>query len=333
MDHHDLSLKNHAPSSKTESMLASRVDLLSQILALVSLHGEIVFSAELSQPWALRFHPGSAYFFIVLEGNLTVVNDQGRALEVTTGDLVMLPRGLGHGLSDGTCTAEADLAALMAAQFTAEKLSVFHGGGGERTKLIAGAFRFESASVPWIVSALPSVIHVPKASGQTTGWAEGLGYFMMKEAQEVHPGASIMISRLIDVLVISILRSWVRIERSGNIGWLGALGDARISRALKAIHDDPYRRWTVLELARVAGLSRSGFAAKFSALVKEAPLSYHSRWRLTLALGLMRQPGAKVGSVAQQVGYESEAAFSRAFKAQFGFAPMNAKSTTMQDER
>jgi len=93
----------------------------------------------------------------------------------------------------------------MAEQFTAEKLNMCHGGGGEQTKLIAGAFRFESASVPWIVSALPSVIHVPKASGETTGWAEGLGYFMMKEAQEVHPGASIMISRLIDVLVISIL--------------------------------------------------------------------------------------------------------------------------------
>ena len=332
MDHYDQGLKKPAPSSKTASMLASRVDLLSQILAMVSLHGEIVFTAELRQPWALRFHPGSAYFFIVLEGGLTVVNDQGRTLQVATGDLVMLPRGLGHGLSDGRCVAEADLADLMAQQFTAEKLNVSHGGGGQQTRLIAGAFRFESASVPWIVSALPSVIHVPKASGETTGWAEGLGYFMMKEAQEVHPGASIMISRLIDVLVISILRSWVRIERSGNVGWLGALGDARISRALRAIHDEPYRRWTVLELARVAGLSRSGFAAKFSALVKEAPLAYHSRWRLTLALGLMRQPGAKVGSVAQQVGYESEAAFSRAFKAQFGVAPMNAKSTTLQDQ-
>ncbi|WP_260686663.1 AraC family transcriptional regulator [Rhizobium leguminosarum] len=331
MDHHDPSPAMHAPSSKNAIMLASRVDLLSQILAMVSLHGEIVFTVELSQPWALRFHPGAAYFFIVLEGGLTVVNDHGHALQVATGDLVMLPRGLGHGLSDGECETEADLAALMAAQVTAEKLNVSHGGGGQQTKLIAGAFRFESASVPWLVSALPSVIHIPKASGETAGWAEGLGYFMMKEAQEVYPGASIMISRLIDVLVISILRSWVRIERGGNVGWLGALGDARISRALKAIHDEPYRRWTVLDLARVAGLSRSGFAARFTALVKEAPLSYHSRWRLTLALGLMRQPDAKVGLVARQVGYDSEAAFSRAFKAQFGFAPMNAKSTTIQD--
>lgn len=331
MYHYDQSPKMHAPSSKTASMLASRVDLLSQILAMVSLHGEIVFTAELSQPWALRFPPGSAYFLIVLEGGLTVVNDQGRALQVATGDLIMLPRGLGHGLSDGQCTTEVDLAALMAEQFTAEKLNVAHGGGGERTRLIAGAFHFESTAVPWVVSALPSVIHIPKASGETTGWAEGIGYFMIKEALEVYPGASIMISRLIDVLVIRILRSWVRIERAGSVGWLGALGDARISRALKAIHDDPYRRWTVLELARMAGLSRSGFAARFSALVKEAPLSYHSRWRLTLALGLMRQPDARVGSVARQVGYDSEAAFSRAFKAQFGFAPMNAKSTIMQD--
>lgn len=331
MHDHDPSPRMHAPSSKTQGMLASRVDLLSQILAMVSLHGEIVFTAELSQPWALRVPPGAAYFLIVLEGGLTIVNDQGRVLQVATGDLIMLPRGVGHGLGDGQCTTEADLATLMTEQFTAEQLNVSHGGGGEPTRLIAGAFHFESAAVPWLVSALPSVIHIPKASGETTGWAEGLGYFMMKEAREVYPGASIMISRLIDVLVIRILRSWVRIERGGSVGWLGALGDPRISRALKAIHDEPYRRWTVLDLARVAGLSRSGFAARFTALVKEAPLSYHSRWRLTLALDLMRQPDAKVGSVARQVGYDSEAAFSRAFKAQFGFAPMNAKSTIVQD--
>lgn len=331
MAHYDPGPTMHARSSKTAIMLASRVDLLSQVLAMVSLHGEIVFTVELSQPWALRFQPGAAYFFIVLEGGLSVVNDEGRALQVATGDLIMLPRGLGHGLSDGQCETEADLAALMEAQFTAEKLNVSHGGGGAQTKLIAGAFQFENASVPWVVSALPSVIHIPKASGETTGWAEGLGYFMMKEAQEIYPGASIMISRLIDVLVISILRSWVRIERGSNSGWPGALADARISRALKAIHDEPYRRWTVLELARVAGLSRSGFAARFSSLVKETPLAYHSRWRLTLALGLMRQPDAKVGSVARQVGYDSEAAFSRAFKAQFGFAPVNAKSATARD--
>lgn len=331
MDDHDRGPRMHARSSKTEGMLASRVDLLSQVLSMVSLHGEIVFTAELRRPWALRFSPGAAYFLIVLEGSLTIPDDQGRTLQVATGDLVMLPRGVGHGLGDGQCTNEANLSSLMEEQFTAEQLSLSHGGQGEPTRLIAGVFHFASATVPWVVSALPSVIHIPKASGETTGWAEGLGYFMMKEAHEVNPGASIMISRLIDVLIIRILRSWVRIEQGESIGWLGALGDARISRALKAIHDEPYRRWTVLELAKVAGLSRSGFAARFTALVKEAPLSYHSRWRLTLALGLMRQPDAKVGVVARQVGYDSEAAFSRAFKAQFGFAPVNAKSVIAPD--
>jgi AraC-like DNA-binding protein len=147
----------------------------------------------------------------------------------------------------------------------------------------------------------------------------------MVEAQEVHPGSSIMISRLIDVLVIRILRTWVQTEKAGDAGWLGALADQRISRALKAIHDEPFRRWSVIELAQVAGMSRSSFAERFCALVKEAPLAYQSRWRLTLALGLLRQADSRVSDVARQVGYESDAAFSRAFKAKFGIAPVHAR--------
>ena len=178
--------------------------------------------------------------------------------------------------------------------------------------------------MPWIVSSLPAVIRISRASGETAGWLEGLAYFMMVEAHEVHPGSSVMISRLIDVLVIRILRTWAQTERAGDVGWLGALSDPRISRALKAVHEEPFRRWTVADLAAVAGMSRSSFAERFAGLVKETPLSYQSRWRLTLALNLLRRPNARVSDVARQIGYDSDAAFSRAFKAQFGVAPVHA---------
>ena len=307
-------------------MLASRVDLLSQMLELVRLRGELVFSADLNHPWALRFEPGSAYFFVVLEGALTVEVADEVPVEAVAGDLVMLPRGVGLVVGDGSGAAPANAAELMEVQFTAEQLGLRHGGNGEQTRVIAGSFHFESSAVPWVVSALPAVIHVAKSGGQTGGWLEGLAHFMMMEAQTVHPGSSVMISRLIDVLIIRVIRTWAQTRNMSDSGWLGALGDPRISRALKAIHDEPFRRWRVADLAGLVGMSRSSFAERFSSLVKEGPLAYHNRWRLTLAHGLLRQANARVGDVARRIGYESEAAFSRAFKAQFGVPPVDIRS-------
>jgi AraC-like DNA-binding protein len=135
-----------------------------------------------------------------------------------------------------------------------------------------------------------------------------------------------MISRLIDVLIIRVIRTWAQTRNVNDTGWLGALADPRISRALKAIHDEPFRKWTVADLAGEVGMSRSSFAERFSVLVKEGPLSYHNRWRLTLAHGLLGQANARVGDVARRIGYDSEAAFSRAFKAQFGVPPVDLRS-------
>lgn len=311
-------------------MIASRVDLLSQMLELVKLQGELVFTAELNHPWALRFEPGSAYFFIVLEGSVTVEVAGEPSVKAIAGDLLMMPRGVEYVLRDDGAAIVADAANLMQEQFTAERLGLRHGGNGQRTKVIAGSFHFRSAAVPWVVSALPAVIHIEQSGGQTGGWLEGLAYFMMMEAQAVHPGSSVMISRLIDVLIIRVIRTWAQTRNANDTGWLGALADPRISRALKAIHDEPFRKWSVADLARTVGMSRSSFAERFSLLVKEAPLSYHSRWRLTLADGLMRHANARVGDVARKVGYEFEAAFSRAFKAQFGVSPVAVRSTNPQ---
>jgi AraC-like DNA-binding protein len=326
MEDHDRSPVRHAPSSGSGGMLASRVDLLSQMLDLLRLQGELVFSADLNHPWGLRFEPGSAYFFVVLEGSLTAQVGSEAAVKAIAGDLVMLPRGVGHMLSDGSDAAAANAGDLMREQFTTDRLGLRHGGNGEQTKVIAGAFHFESAAVPWVVSALPAVIHIEKSGGQTGGWLEGLAYFMMMEAQTVHPGSSVMISRLIDVLIIRVIRTWAQTKNPGDTGWMGALADPRISRALKAIHDDPFRRWSVADLASAVGMSRSAFAERFSFLVKEAPLAYQNRWRLTLAHGLLRQSNARVSDVARQVGYDSDAAFSRAFKAQFAIPPVNVRS-------
>ena len=130
-----------------------------------------------------------------------------------------------------------------------------------------------------------------------------------------------MISRLIDVLVIRAMRLWVATAPPENRGWLGALADARISRALKTIHDEPFRRRTVAELAGIAGMSRSSFADRFASLIGAAPLHYQTRWKLLLANEMLKRPDTRVSDVARRIGYDSDAAFSRAFKRWTGESP------------
>jgi AraC-like DNA-binding protein len=144
-------------------------------------------------------------------------------------------------------------------------------------------------------------------------------HFLLAEAEDVQPGAALMISRLIDLVVIHTLRSWI--HQGPAPGWLGGLSDARIASALKAIHERPMQTCSIESLAATAGMSRSSFCQRFAALVGRSPLRYRNEWRLALARDLLAKPGARVGEIGFSIGYESEAAFSRAFKALFGHSP------------
>lgn len=306
-------------------MTASRVDLLSQVLTLIRLRGELIFLADVTAPWALRFDAGSAYFHIVSDGEMVVEASDGRKVHATAGDLLVLPQGRGHLI--GTDRAPpAAVSAVLEAQISDDNLAIRLGGNGPLTRLVTGAFRFEGDNMPSMLAVLPSVIHIPQTlRDDDSGWLEGLAHFLLAEATASHPGASLMISRLIDVLVIRAMRIWVRTAPPENRGWLGALADVRISRALKTIHDEPFRRRTVAELATIAGMSRSSFAERFATLIGAAPLHYQTRWRLLLANEMLKRADTRVSEVARRIGYDSDAAFSRAFKAQFGHPPAMAK--------
>lgn len=326
MNSHDRASDPHALESEAGfPMMASRVDLLSQVLTLIRLRGELVFSADLSAPWGLRFDAGSAHFHIVSDGGMDMEASGGTKLHAETGDLLVLLQGRGHVIGAGGGDP-LPVREVLERQIGAGSLAIRLGGGGPSTRLITGVFRFEGDNMPSMLAVLPPVIHIPRTlRTEDAGRLEGLARFLLAEAEEPQPGAAIMISRLIDVLVIRAMRTWVRTAPPENKGWLGALADARISRAIKAIHDEPFRRRTVAELAALAGMSRSSFADRFATLIGAAPLHYQTRWRLLLANEMLKRPDTRVGDVARHVGYDSDAAFSRAFKAQFGFAPVMAK--------
>src|SRR5262249_21783392 len=161
-------------------------------------------------------------------------------------------------------------------------------------------------------------IHL-RGEGRLPEWLDGTLRLLSVEARSRSPGRETIVTRLIDVLFVQVVRSWLESEGARNEhGWLGALRDARIARALAAMHEDPRRAWTVEELASHAGVSRSRFAARFTALVGEPPLAYLSRWRMQVAARLLEDPELTIAEVASRVGYVSEPAFSKAFKRAMG---------------
>jgi AraC-like DNA-binding protein len=265
-------------------------DLLSHVLAQIRLTGERVYSVTLTKRGRLELEPATGYVCVVTKGALHAEQDGGTPVVVETGDLILLPRGAGE------------------LRFKAR---------GSSTTVILCPFRFDPTSLRGMIFALPHCIQIRRA--ESADWLEGIVHFLLVEAGDVQPGAALMISRIIDLVVIRTLRTWVS---QGNIsGWLGGLADARIATALKAIHERPMQRWSIEALAGIAGMSRSSFCERFTALVGRSPLRYHNEWRLALARDLLARRSARVGEIGLSIGYESEAAFSRAYKSLFGHSP------------
>jgi AraC-like DNA-binding protein len=269
---------------------STSTDLLSHVLGQIRLTGNHVHSNTLAPHSRLDLPAEAAHLCVVTKGTLCIEGGEQRSIVVATGDLLMLPRGAG------------------ALQFAAQEAS---------TTVVLCGFQFDTDSLRDMMFALPRCIHIQRAEG--AGWLDGIVHFLLLEASDVQPGAALMVSRLIDLAVIRTLRSWI--HRGPISGWFGGLADPRIANALKAIHERPMQRWSIEALASVAGMSRSSFCERFTALVGRSPLRYQNEHRLTLARDLLGKPSARVGEVGLSIGYESEAAFSRAYKSLFGHSP------------
>jgi AraC-like DNA-binding protein len=313
----------HDRSSDKEpdyGMAAVRADVLSQVLTLIRLRGELVYSARLRAPWSIAFPKGPAHFYFIKSGTLAIQTLGAAPIRVSQGDMLLLPHGTGHVVCDDPSTPPAHIGSVISAHFDRDKSELDYGGDGVAADVVGGLFHFEGGSLAAVMAALPLVVHIPGIDGRTPDWLHSLTHFLVKESHEVEPGSSLMISRLIDLLVIRTLRTWAANQTHPN-SWIGAIGDERIGRALNAIHAAPYDAWTVDSLASLAAMSRSLFAERFTARVGEAPLQYIKRLKLTLAADMLASGGLRVTQAAERVGYSSDAAFSRAFKAQFGYAP------------
>jgi len=273
-----------------QASISPSADLLSHVLAQLRLSGEKVNATRLPTSHTVQLAPEMAHVVVVREGAITVHAEGAETIQVGTNELLLLP----HGLRDVRLVTTDASATILDCSFW-----------------------FDPESRHGTALALPPRIHIREAD--CAAWLKPIVAFMMAEAAGQQAGAALMVSRLIDLVVIRALRSWV--HQGHTSGWLGGLVDARIARAVQAIHEKPGERWGVDALAAVAGMSRSSFYERFTTLVGQSPQRYSNECRLTLARALLRKVDARVGQVGLSVGYRSEAAFSRAFKAFYGHPP------------
>lgn len=265
-------------------------------------------------------------FHVVLRGRgvATALDGDGGILARATfaaGDLLVFPHGHAHTLVDppgSTATPITDLPVSPGD----DGLPVVWAGVGQavETEVLCGTLRFGGEAGALLLPHLPPLLHTA-SQGALGGWLDATVRQLAEEVRRAEPGAELVVARLAEILFVQAVRSWIRGADGVGPGWVHALADPALARALALLHGSPGQSWSVAHLARRAGLSRSVFYDRFTDRVGEPPAAYLLRWRMTLARQALRDPRLPIAVVAERVGYGSEAAFNRAFKREVGVPP------------
>ncbi|PTL82004.1 AraC family transcriptional regulator [Vitiosangium sp. GDMCC 1.1324] len=293
-------------------------DLLGQILERTRLRGQLYCRTVARAPWGLRFPPTAvATLHLVTSGTCHLV--QGReSIALGTGDVVLLPRGDGHGVSDSPRSPKVPLEQWLAEQGDGPTRML--GGTGVESRLLCGFFAFDEPGAHPVLRLLPACVHLRGDSEPVRAMLPTVS-LLEREYERGERGGSVVISRLLDVLLVQVLRAWADAQPPGGAGWLGALGDKTLASALGWMHSEPGRDWDVSELARRAGTSRATLARRFAAEVGMAPHAYLTRLRMQEAAVRLRESNDGLAEIAARVGYDSEFAFNRAFRRVMGVPP------------
>jgi len=305
------------------------VDPLGEALHFLRMSGTFYCRSELTAPWGLGLPPmdGCSWFHVVTSGRGWLDVDGAEPRLLQPGDFALVPHGEGHRLWSEP-GVPAPTVVELPHEYESDRYAILrHGGGGAAATLVCGAVRFDHPAARNLVTLLPRMINVEASSSPQSDWMQSTLRLVAAEAKELRPGGEAVITRLSDILVIQAIRSWIETDPAAQTGWLGALQDRQIGRAIALIHRDPARAWTVASLADELAMSRSAFAARFTALADEPAMRYVARWRMHVALDWLKEEGATVGELASRLGYQSEAAFSRAFKRVIGVSPGAVRRT------
>lgn len=306
-------------------------DLLSDVLAWVRLTGALIFEVELEGPWGVAAHPtldkfapllpgGTNQviaFHVVTEGRCWVRHHTRGWFELTAGHAVLVPEGDPHDLCDRPDRPTVTFASMLGKRSLLDVRRVrFRNGPGPSTRLLCGFLGCDRRAFEPLCRALPPVFAVELGEE-----ADSLIRFAVANALDDSPGAAGLRGRLAELLFLSALRQYMRDLPAGATGWLAGLRDPLVGRALRMLHAQPSRRWSVDELAAAVASSRSVLAGRFRGIIGEPPMHYLTHLRMQLAAHSLRERICSVARVADEAGYESSAAFQRAFKRHFGVPP------------
>lgn len=310
------------------------VDLLSDLLGSMHLSGAVFLRAEFMEPWSVMTPDGCQLahmlslrsertipFHIVAQGGCRLEIEGSEPVWLEEGDAVLLPYGNPHGLSGRNPAATVPVGSLVPPPPWDDILLLRHGGGGGRTRLICGFLQCDEMLFHPILRHLPSLIHVRPAPDSPDAWLAATIRHTAHEASHAAPGARCMLPRLTELMFVEILRNYMGGLSADEIGWFAALKDPVAGAALKCLHAAPLEPWDVDSLARRIGVSRSVLAARFRHFLGQPPMQYLTHWRLLLAAQVMKTTDQPMKRIAETAGYESEAAFSRAFKRLFALPP------------
>jgi AraC-like DNA-binding protein len=297
------------------------VDPLGEALHALQVHGAFYCRSELTAPWGLEMpaFERCLSFHAVTAGEAWLEVDDER-VRLRRGDLAVVPHGRGHLLRDAPGGPVLGRVDLLPQEMVTDHYSVLTaGGGGQPTTLVCGIVELDHPTARRLTASLPRLLLVEGDDPVRSAWVQPTLSLMATEVAHTRPGGETVVTRLADVLVIQAIRAWLD-EEDSHTGWLLALRQPQVGRALALVHRHPEDPWTVASLATEVAMSRSAFAARFTELVGEPPLQYLTRWRMELATTALSS-GATVAQVAGRYGYDSEAAFSRAFKRILGVSP------------
>lgn len=320
------------------------MDTLSEMLKELRLVSGFFLQAEFFSPWCVNSAPGKedihhilpdaehvTIFHLLTEGNCSVkLQDGSEAWQMHAGDVIIFPRGEAHLIG-----SDLQLAPVRAANLVepadAGMMRISHGGGGERTRFICGFLSGDPRLCRPLLESLPPIVVVPLCDPEKISWVSETMRFASQETSSPGIGSNAILSRLSELIFVEALRRYAASLPDTQQGWLAGLRSPHISRALSQLHARPAYPWTIEELSAQAGLSRTVLAERFQRLLGEPPLRYLTRWRLALAARQLRETQEPLVRIAERVGYDSEAAFNRAFKREFGMPPASWRRKSLRE--
>jgi AraC-like DNA-binding protein len=309
------------------------MDALSETLRVVRLIGAIFINGRFTAPWCYQsphadyaapmLEPGAErviIFHMITEGECYVEMVGQSPVHLVAGDAVIFPQGDAHRMTSAPGIPAAT-GAKLDVLLSRRPRQLVYGGGGAVTRLVCGYLACDARLARMLLAGLPAVVKVNVRGSAAGAWLESSLRYALSEARSPRPGGMGVLAKLSEVLFIEFLRIYMNQQMPSAKGWLAGVGDRVVGAALGLLHKQPARAWTLEDLAKEVGTSRSVLAEKFQSIVGIAPIQYLTQWRMLLAANLLSTSNATLIQIAEEVGYQTDTAFSRAFSREYGVPP------------